>query len=210
MKIFMLLFTLCCTFIMADDNYADVTPDRDDYIEIEAINKYTDRDDLNDDWILINQEDKITSTQGEKIREKISTDAKKLLGVPYVTGGISPDTGFDCSGFVFYVYQKNSIEIPRLSYMQFQEGLPIEQYELKMGDLVFFEVYDKDIPILGDLRNVIAEYYKTGKPGHVGIYLGNGKFIHAPKKGDVVKISSIHDNFWKKHYLSARRYVNVK
>ncbi len=112
----------------------------------------------------------VKTIQGD---EKTSADklielAKKYIGVPYVWGGSSP-SGFDCSGFTSYVYREAlGKEIGRTSYNQIGNGKKVTFADAKVGDvLVFFGV------------------------SHVGIYLGNGEFIHAPKPGDQVKISSI-------------------
>lgn len=109
--------------------------------------------------------------------EKIVNDAKKYLGVQYVWGGSSP-SGFDCSGFVQYVYKETlGIQLPRTTYDQVNCGRAVSQSELKPGDLVF------------------------PHSGHVQIYVGNGQVIHAPQTGDVVKIGPMY-KFWK-----ARRIV---
>lgn len=108
--------------------------------------------------------------------------ALKYLGVPYLWGGESPETGFDCSGLVRYVYLKHGIELPHYSGYQFKYGKPVEKDELQPGDLVFF-----------------------GKPiHHVGIYIGNGYFIHAPKTGDFVKITPLSS---RSDYAGARRII---
>lgn len=92
--------------------------------------------------------------------------ALSLQGIPYVWGGASPATGFDCSGFVMYVFGLHGIRLPHSDSGQAAAGTPISQAQAQPGDLVHW-------------------------PGHIGIYLGNGKVIHAPKPGDVVKISNL-------------------
>lgn len=99
----------------------------------------------------------------------VITYAGQFLGVKYVWGGEDP-SGFDCSGFVQYVYANNGVSLPRTTYEQVNSGALVTG-ELKAGDLVFF----------GD---------KTS-PHHVGIYIGGGKMIHAPCTGDVVRISEV-------------------
>jgi peptidoglycan DL-endopeptidase CwlO len=92
----------------------------------------------------------------------------QYLGVPYSWGGASPSTGFDCSGFVMYVYAKMGVSLPHNAAMQYGYGSPVSLSALQPGDLVFFNGL-----------------------GHVGIYIGGNQFIHSPHTGDVVKISTI-------------------
>ena len=110
---------------------------------------------------------------------------KKYLGVPYVWGGTSP-RGFDCSGLMQYVYAQVGKSIPRTAATQFAGGIPIPSP--RPGDLVFFK---------GALGT-------ASRPGHVGMFIGNGQMIHAPQTGDVVKIA----NAFRSDYLGARRFEN--
>ena len=107
--------------------------------------------------------------------------AMSYLGVPYVWGGASP-SGFDCSGFVMYVYAQVGISLPHNAAMQYGYGSPVSRDQLAAGDLVFFDGL-----------------------GHVGIYIGGGSFIHSPHTGDVVKISSLSDSWYASTYVGARR-----
>lgn len=107
--------------------------------------------------------------------------AKKYLGTPYVWGGTSPD-GFDCSGLMQYVYKQNGINIGRTTYDQIKEGRAVSRDQLQPGDLVFFGT--------------------SSDPHHVGMYIGDGQYLHAPRTGDVVKISSLSS---RSDYLTARR-----
>jgi cell wall-associated NlpC family hydrolase len=100
--------------------------------------------------------------------------AEQYLGIPYVYAGADPITGFDCSGLTMYVYEQLGINLQHWTGYQIHEGTPVPRWALQPGDLVFF-------------------YDEGGVPGHVGIYIGNGQFIHAPHTGDVVKISSLND-----------------
>jgi len=106
--------------------------------------------------------------------------ALQYLGIPYVWGGSSPSTGFDCSGFTAYVYAQVGVSLPHHAASQYNYGTPVPYDQLAPGDLVFFSGL-----------------------GHMGIYIGGGQFVHAPQTGDVVKISSM-DERWGS-YVGARR-----
>jgi cell wall-associated NlpC family hydrolase len=109
-----------------------------------------------------------------------ATIALRYLGIPYLWGGASPATGFDCSGLVMYVYAQLGISLPHYAAAQYQLGTPVDRSRLQPGDLVFFDALD-----------------------HVGIYIGNGQFVHAPQTGDVVKITALSD--FGDSYVGARR-----
>jgi cell wall-associated NlpC family hydrolase len=106
--------------------------------------------------------------------------AARYLGVPYVWGGASP-SGFDCSGLVMYVYAQLGVSLPHYTVSQWNATTPIPTSALAPGDLVFFDGL-----------------------GHVGIYIGNGQFIHAPHTGTVVQIASLV-GYWAAHLDGARR-----
>jgi cell wall-associated NlpC family hydrolase len=112
--------------------------------------------------------------------------AEQFLGVPYVWGGADPSVGFDCSGLVMYVYRQLGIDLLHFSGAQFHEGAPVPFAELAPGDLVFFDPGPRG-------------------PGHVGIYIGGGRFIQAPHTGDVVKISSLSEFSYASSYVGAVR-----
>lgn len=113
--------------------------------------------------------------------------AYSMLGVPYMFGGISPG-GFDCSGFVCYVFGKAGISLPRMADLQFEAVTHVPRSNLKTGDLVFFETY-------------------CPGPSHVGIYVGDGKFIHAScSKG--ISVAEVFTGYWGARYLGAGRVYN--
>ena len=126
-----------------------------------------------------------TTNTGEGLVET----AKKYLGTPYKWGGTSPTTGFDCSGLMYYVYKENGKSIPRTSQEQYKGGTAVDKSALSEEDLVFFSTDG------------------SGTATHVGMYVGDNKFIHAPRTGDVVKYSDLNSKYYKEHYLGARRYA---
>lgn len=113
--------------------------------------------------------------------------AEELLGVPYAYGGASPE-GFDCSGFTQYVAAHFGGDLPHSSYEQYSYGISIEKEALQPGDLVFFGTS-------GDSKKI----------GHVGIYIGDGKFIHAPQAGGTVEISNLSNVYFDQYYYGAVR-----
>ncbi len=117
---------------------------------------------------------------------KITDLATKFVGVPYKWAGVTPK-GFDCSGFIWYVFDKNSIHLPRTADVQYKAGKPVARGSLQKGDLVFFSTYEAG-------------------PSHVGIYIENGKFIHASSSKGVM-VSNLADSYWKPRYLNARRML---
>ena len=110
--------------------------------------------------------------------------AKRYLGVPYVWGGTTP-SGFDCSGLMQYVYRENGIDISRTTFEQIKEGTAVNKENLQPGDLVFFGSWED--------------------PHHVGMYIGNGQYLHAPQTGDVVKISELGA---RSDFVTGRRIIN--
>ena len=127
------------------------------------------------------------SEEGREMAQKVVELAKEYLGTPYVWGGTTPD-GFDCSGLVYYVYGQLGVKLYRVAADQNKNGVPVPLDGLEPGDLVFF--WNR-------------QYYS--EINHVGIYVGDGEFIHAPQTGDVVKIVPIDSGYYKKNIYSARR-----
>ena len=126
------------------------------------------------------------NTFGGKASELV-IQAMGLLGVPYKKGGTSEDKGFDCSGFVRYMYEKSvGLVLPRRAEEQAKVTEEISRSELKPGDLVFFNTLKRTF-------------------SHVGIYVGDGKFIHAPRPGKAVRVDDMREAYWQKRFNGARR-----
>ena len=123
-----------------------------------------------------------TSVTGQQILSK----AQQYLGTPYVYGGASP-AGFDCSGFVYYVLKSLGFSPYRTPSDQYRQGTYVTKSNLQVGDIVFF-----------------ANTYASGI-SHVGIYAGNGQFIHSPNSRSVVSYSDLTTGYWANHYYGARR-----
>jgi cell wall-associated NlpC family hydrolase len=121
--------------------------------------------------------------------EELILRAVAMLGVNYRYGGTSPEKGFDCSGFVRHVFgDALGIMLPRNAYAQSRAGQPISPTELRPGDLVFFNT----------LRRTFS---------HVGIYIGNNRFIHAPRSGQAIKIAQLSHPYWANRFNGARRVL---
>ena len=120
------------------------------------------------------------------LARRIVQSSMQYIGVPYVFGGNTP-SGFDCSGYVRYVFAQAGIYLPRMADEQYYSTTPISTTELRAGDLVFFTTY-------------------TYGPSHVGIYLGDGQFIHASSSRGVT-ITSLSGSYWTSAYIGARRAI---
>lgn len=129
-----------------------------------------------------------SASSGTAAGNKIVATAKQYLGVPYKWGGTDP-SGFDCSGFVYYVLRCNGINVSRTQVPMYSEGTPVSKANLQPGDLVFFQ-----------------NTYKAGL-SHVGIYVGDGQFIHAPSSGRVVSYADLNSDYYTAHYYGAARYT---
>lgn len=123
--------------------------------------------------------------------EEISIEAMALVGTPYRYGGNTPDSGFDCSGLVRYVVQRAaSVNLPRTAAEMGRRGTSLDRRDVASGDLVFFNT--------------------TGQPNsHVGIYVGQNRFVHAPATGGTVRLEDMTKSYWASRYGGARRVVAV-
>ncbi len=127
-----------------------------------------------------------SSTPGkpQSVGERAATVALGQVGVPYRYGGSSP-SGFDCSGLVHYSYASAGKSVPRTTAALWAELAPIQDRDLRVGDLLFFSI--------------------SGKMSHVGMYLGNGRFVHAPSSGKTVSIESLGSGYYRKAFIRAGR-----
>lgn len=136
--------------------------------------------------------DKIASLQQTaqgnlNVAESLLNKAKKYIGTPYRFGGTTP-SGFDCSGFMQYVFKNAGINLPRSSRDMATVGSHVSRDALRVGDMVFFA-------------------HSGGRISHVGMYVGDNKFIHSPSSGKTVEITSLNSNYWKPRYITARRVL---
>lgn len=116
--------------------------------------------------------------------------AKNFIGLPYRFGGTSPVSGFDCSGFMQYVYKQNAdLDLPRTSQAMASAGHYVSRDQLKAGDMVFFRTHG-------------------GSISHVGMYIGDNQFIHAPRTGRSIEITSLDNSYWSKTFATARRVLS--
>ncbi|MFO7752455.1 MAG: NlpC/P60 family protein [Desulfobacteraceae bacterium] len=123
------------------------------------------------------------------VRKRIVAEAEKYLGIPYQWGGESPNAGFDCSGLTLSVYRKVGIDLPRTAQNQFGRGRFVKKQNLTQGDLVFFK--------------------SGGRISHVGVYIGGGRFIHAPGRGKTVCRETLDRRYFKRRYAGGRTYIRM-
>ncbi|ATR81342.1 peptidase P60 [Pseudomonas sp. HLS-6] len=133
---------------------------------------------------------KSTANLSAKQSSDVLSRAVNALGTPYRWGGSSPSKGFDCSGLVKYAFNDiDEVDLPRTSNaMASGHGIKVDQKDLKPGDLLFFNI-------------------KSRKVNHVAIYLGNDRFIHAPRTGKRVSIDTLNKPYWQNHYVVAKRVL---
>jgi cell wall-associated NlpC family hydrolase len=139
---------------------------------------------------LVNQIEQVGQTVTHTATDLVG-NAMGFLGVPYKRGGNSVTTGFDCSGFVRATYEQTiGLILPRKASQQAAATEKIDKSELQPGDLVFFNT----------MRRAFS---------HVGIYIGEGKFIHAPKPGSEVRVDNLGQSYWSRHFDGARRVLGA-
>ena len=113
--------------------------------------------------------------------------ALQLKGTPYRYGGNHPGTGFDCSGFIQFSHSRAGLRVPRTTRQQFQSSRSVSIQQIRPGDLLFYETEGR-------------------RPGHVALYLGQGRMIHAPSSGKAVTISRLDNPYWRSRLLAAGRF----
>ena len=128
-------------------------------------------------------------THDPELRNQLVMEAIAQIGVPYVFGGTTTK-GFDCSGLVQYVYNQSGLPVPRNSRAQYKAARRIAWQDAQPGDLLFFRL-------------------RSSSVSHVGIYVGNGRFIHAPRTGKNVGWATLKNRFWQKRLVSAGRLVEA-
>lgn len=132
---------------------------------------------------------KLVPPMGTKESSNVLSRAVNVLGTPYRWGGSSPSKGFDCSGLVKYAFNDATFDLPRTSNaMASGHGEKVDRKDLKPGDLIFFNI-------------------KSRRVNHVAIYLGNDRFIHAPRRGKSVTIDTLKKPYWQSHYVVAKRVL---
>lgn len=148
---------------------------------------------LIDTFFIVFPEDytaaRIKQTGKGDLRSELVKTAKRFIGIPYRWGGTTAEDGFDCSGLTMVAYRLNGLNLPRVSRSQYQAGKWVAKSNLRPGDLVFFAT-------------------KGGKRvTHVGMYAGNGEFIHAPRTGKNVRIEKLSNKFFARTYVGGRTYL---
>lgn len=132
---------------------------------------------------------RIQGVQTAPLREELVRTARGFLGVPYRWGGTDVDNGFDCSGLTMVCYRLNGLNLPRVSRVQYTAGRWVSKKSMRKGDLVFFAT-------------------NGGKRvSHVGMYIGNNRFIHAPRTGKTVRVEKMSNPFFSQTFVGARSYL---
>ena len=123
--------------------------------------------------------------------EDVADIAQQHIGIRYRSGGASPKSGFDCSGFVYWVFSRYGVTVPRDSVRQSRAGQEVAKEELLPGDILIFRIAN------------------TPNGRHSAIYIGEGRFIHSPSAGSSVRIENLSATYWSRHYLTARRVLKA-
>ena len=121
------------------------------------------------------------------LSDKAASVALKMVGKPYRFGGDTPSRGFDCSGLVQFTYRQAGLSVPRSTERQLQASRAVSHASMRRGDLLFFDQEGK-------------------KKSHVGIYLGDGRFVHAPSSGKQVRVDRLESRYWRAHLSEVRRF----
>jgi hypothetical protein len=152
------------------------------------------QEDIIKDYYIVEPEEhpsvKAAAYGADYLRENIVLSAESFLGIKYAWGGISPEDGFDCSGLTMTVYRLNGFNLPRNSRIQFRKGEAVQRSDLRKGDLVFFSTTNS-----------------SRKVSHVGIYVGDGCFIHAPGRNARIRKDRLEQSYYRKCFVGARRYL---
>ena len=129
----------------------------------------------------------VARVDGDRVAaDRAASHALKMLGKPYRYGGMSPSTGFDCSGLVQFSFRQAGLSVPRSTELQLRASAPVRGAQLRRGDLLFFDQDGK-------------------KKSHVAIYVGDGAFVHAPSSGKRVRADRLDSPYWKRHLAEVRR-----
>lgn len=184
--VFLCVYSMCDVSVLfgAPENTSAVSPDTSLFNDgVKSNDPF-----LSSDSILSAPTPPISNISAEALVQA----AKRFIGIPYRWGGNSPKSGFDCSGFVqFVVSDTFKMRLPRSSFFMIHYGSPVALDALKPGDLVFF--------------NTRRQAYS-----HVGIYVGDSKFIHSPHRGTVVRIDSMLDQYYTKRFDGGRRLSSLE
>ena len=176
----MRFYVLLASLLLAVTAYAAPQQDRNDELDRSPNDKG-----------LFGQLDQVRQTVTDRTSELV-VSAVGFLGVPYRRGGNNADTGFDCSGFVRAMYEQTvGLVLPRRAEEQAAATEPVARATSKPGDLVFFNT----------MRRAFS---------HVGIYIGDGKFIHAPRTGAEVRVEDMTGSYWQRRFNGARRVEGVQ
>ena len=181
-KVIILMSITYSYILIFNYNYVNAA----DYAE-SNIENICEKSNILEDFYLVYDSSIKTVNDSDNRNNDVVRCAYNLIGKPYVYGATGPNE-FDCSGLTQYVYKSIGKNISRTTYTQVKEGIEVSRNDLCPGDLVFFNT--------------------NGYMSHVGIYVGNGSFIHAPRTGKPVMISSLKEGYYCEKFITARRIFN--